>query len=159
MKRLFTIAWCIVCSLSLTSCQSEAEPTKQVTTTQTDQDTTRGVSRADGNIIYMDRVATRSDEASAKFKELTRSGNVFVDYYADWCPPCKAMGGVIDQIASEFPNVTFVKVNIETFQNLASGVRSIPVVRLYKNGSQIYNQAGAIKSASQMRSFLKQHFG
>ncbi len=145
MKKIFTIAWCIVSALSLTSCQSEAEPT-------------RTVSRADGNVIYLDQLVTRADQATEKFDELIQSGNVFVDFYTDWCPPCRAMSPVIDAVAKQFSNVTFLKVNLETFQSFGKNFKGIPVVRLYKDGRQVYQKAGAIRNAQDMTALLNKYF-
>jgi len=146
MKKLHMFAWSIVCCLSLTSCQSEAEqPTRQTTT------------QSKSNIVYLDQLITKSDEASKAFNDIINTGNVVVDFYADWCGPCRNLGASIEKIASQFPNVTFLKVNVDQFRSIATGVRSIPVIRLYKNGRQVYTQTGAL-SASALEKLLRKTF-
>ena len=131
MKKIYAIAWTIFSGLSFCSCQSETVETRQTTQTK-------------NNVIYLHQAITKAGEASAKFEEITRSGNVLVDFYASWCGPCKAMSPVIDQVAKQFPNVTFLKVDVDQFGSVASGIKSIPVLRLYKNGHQVYSKPGAL---------------
>ncbi len=142
MKKLYSIAWCIFSCLSFCSCQSETEQTRQV---------------AHSNVVYLNQLVTRADEAAAKFNSIVSSGNVVVDFYAIWCGPCKYVSAAIDQIATSFPNVTFLKVDVDAFGDVARGIRSIPVLRLYKDGRQVYSKPGA-KSARDLTALLKQYF-
>lgn len=61
---------------------------------------------------------------------------VVVDFYADWCGPCKMMAPVIDELASENQNIKVGKVNVDDNQNLAVnyGIMSIPTIIIFKNG-------------------------
>ena len=62
---------------------------------------------------------------------------VLVDFYADWCGPCKMMSPIIDEIAEEnWKNVKVGKVNVDESQNLAVkyNVMSIPTIAIFKNG-------------------------
>ena len=64
-------------------------------------------------------------------------GTVLVDFYADWCGPCKMMSPVIDNIADEYSDKVKVgKINIDENQNLAVeyNVMSIPTIMIFKNG-------------------------
>ena len=64
-------------------------------------------------------------------------GTVLVDFYADWCGPCKMMSPIIDEIAEEnIPNVKIGKVNVDESPELASKyeVMSIPTLVIFKNG-------------------------
>lgn len=63
-------------------------------------------------------------------------GTVLVDFYADWCGPCKMMSPIIDEIAEEMPNVKVGKVNVDSNGNLAMqyNVSSIPTIMVIKNG-------------------------
>ena len=61
---------------------------------------------------------------------------VVVDFYADWCAPCKALGPVFEFLANQTPDVTFVKVNVDESpdSSISNGVRSIPTIIFVKNG-------------------------
>lgn len=67
---------------------------------------------------------------------------VLVDFYADWCGPCKMLTPVIDEIAAEHPDVKVVKLNVDHAPEIASryGVMSIPTLIVFKNG-QLTNQS------------------
>jgi thioredoxin 1 len=76
---------------------------------------------------------------------------VLVDYWAQWCGPCRALSPVIDQIASEREGALKVaKVNIDEQPELAqaAGVRSIPYVVLYKDGQPAAQAIGAQPKAA-----------
>ena len=72
-------------------------------------------------------------------EEVLKSNNkVLVDFYADWCGPCKMMSPVIDEIAEEMQGVKVGKVNIDNNQELAIkyDVMSIPTIIVFENGMQ-----------------------
>jgi thioredoxin 1 len=65
---------------------------------------------------------------------------VVVDFYADWCGPCKMLGPVLEKAAENHPGVVFIgKVNVDQAPDLAGaqGVSGIPDVRIYKNGREV----------------------
>ncbi|MBE5793711.1 MAG: thioredoxin [Clostridiales bacterium] len=70
------------------------------------------------------------------------SQTVLVDFYADWCGPCKMLTPVIEEIAAEHPEVKVVKLNVDNAPEIASryGVMSIPTLIVFKNG-QAANQS------------------
>ena len=61
---------------------------------------------------------------------------VIVDFYADWCGPCKMIAPILEEIANENPNVKLCKVNVDNDGELAMGfgIASIPTIFIYKNG-------------------------
>ena len=69
-----------------------------------------------------------------------------VDFYADWCGPCKMLGPVIKQLTAEMPNCEFFKVNIDNDPDLANkyGVMSIPTVMVFKNGQPVMTNTGFV---------------
>lgn len=74
------------------------------------------------------------------FKEcVEKYDTLIIDFYADWCNPCTALGGMIDRIMKNYPNVTVGKVNIDEEEELAVafGVSSIPFVVKIKNGKLV----------------------
>ncbi len=67
---------------------------------------------------------------------LMAPGLVIVDYWADWCAPCKQMSPILDELAAEFGEVKFVKVDTNTNPNLAAeqGVLSLPTLQFFHGG-------------------------
>lgn len=69
---------------------------------------------------------------------------VMVDFYADWCGPCKMLAPVVEELAAETPDVTFVKVNVDDLPEIAEkfGIMSIPALFVFKNGEAAANTLG-----------------
>jgi thioredoxin 2 len=84
---------------------------------------------------------------------------VVIDFWAEWCGPCKAMTPVYERVASELePKVRFLKVDTEAEPELSAryNIRSIPTLMLFQNGNVVAQQAGAM-GAEALRSWLRQH--
>lgn len=80
-----------------------------------------------------------------EFKELFESGKtIVIDFYADWCSPCRALGPIMEELESNYPNIVFCKVNVDEEENLAYGfkVQSIPNVIMIKDGQIVANSLG-----------------
>ena len=73
-------------------------------------------------------------------------GVVLVDFWAEWCPPCRALSPLLEELEAEESNVTVVKVNVDDNQALAAqhGIRGIPTVKLYKDGQEIETFVGLL---------------
>lgn len=76
---------------------------------------------------------------------LDHKGIVFVDFYADWCGPCKLTSPIIDDLANQMKDIKFVKINVDENQDLAGrySVFSIPTFLVFKNGQVVNQMVGA----------------
>ena len=81
------------------------------------------------------------------YEEIKNSGKtVLLDFYADWCGPCKMVSPMVDQIAEEHPEYIVGKINVDDEEELAEsfGVMSIPTLVVLKNGEQAEKSVGVI---------------
>ena len=81
---------------------------------------------------------------------------VLLDFYADWCCPCRMVGPIVDEIAEENPDILVGKVNVDEQQELASafGVMSIPTLVVLRNGEVVTKSMGA-KPKAQIMAMLE----
>ena len=79
-------------------------------------------------------------------KALSQGKLMMVDFWADWCGPCRMLGPVIEQLAGRYPDVVVGKVNVDDEQELALryGVMSIPTVIFFKDGKEIDRKVGVM---------------
>ncbi len=97
-------------------------------------------------------------DASFEADVLKSDKLVLVDFWAEWCGPCKMLSPVIDQVAAEMADVDFVKVNIEESPEapVTYAVRGIPALFLFKNGEIVAQKAGAM-AKSDLTSWIEEH--
>ena len=98
--------------------------------------------------------------SSDSFDEQVKQASnfVLVDFWAEWCGPCKMIAPVLEALASEREDLTVAKVNIDENQNLAVeyAIRSIPSLLLFKDGNVVGQKVGAL-SKSQLEEFIDAH--
>src|SRR5688572_16326340 len=99
--------------------------------------------------------------AKKSFSELISSPGmpVLVDFYADWCGPCKTMSPILNQVASELSGkVKVIKVDVDKNPAAANQfqVQGIPTLILFSKGKPVWRQSGVVP-AHQLSQILKQH--
>jgi len=108
------------------------------------------VSHFEGTVADLNQLVTRL------------GGLVLVDFWATWCPPCRRLGEMLPQIASEHPSVYFIKVDIEANRDLASHyqISSIPHLKYFKaQADGTVQELGSVTGAdvAQIRAKLTQY--
>jgi thioredoxin 1 len=81
---------------------------------------------------------------------------VLIDFWAEWCGPCKVLGPVIDEVSEDYSDrVKFVKLNIDDNPSNTQkfGIRGIPTLLLFKDGEKVDTSVGVL-SKSELASFL-----
>ncbi len=78
----------------------------------------------------------------------TIEGNdiVLIDFWAEWCGPCRTFGPTYEKVSEKFPNITFAKVDTEAEQQVAAnfGIRSIPTLVAFRDNIGVFSQPGAL---------------
>ena len=79
-----------------------------------------------------------------EFDEIIQSGYTLVDFYADWCGPCKMLSPILEELSEEYPSIKFIKVNVDNDMNLVSrySIMSIPTIYIFKDGKLIVSTQG-----------------
>lgn len=92
-------------------------------------------------------------EKESDFNELIKNEKVLVDFYADWCGPCRMISPIIEEIAKEDKNLEVIKVNVDNFENIARtyGIMSIPTLMVFKKGKEINKSVGFVNKDEIMK--------
>ncbi len=91
-------------------------------------------------------MATTELTAGTMQQTITDNGIVLVDFWAEWCGPCKRFGPIFEQSSEEHPDIVHAKVDTEAEQQLAAELQitSIPTLMAFRDGILVFNQAGAL---------------
>ena len=81
---------------------------------------------------------------------VTENGFVIVDFWAEWCGPCKSFAPTYSKVSEDHPDIVFAKVNTEEQQQVAAHfqIRSIPTLMIFRDQIIIFSQAGALPEGS-----------
>lgn len=73
-------------------------------------------------------------------------GTVLIDFWADWCGPCRMLSPIIDEVAAAHPEIKVGKINVDAEQELSAqfSVMSIPTLVVFKNGQKVAESVGLI---------------
>jgi thioredoxin 1 len=86
--------------------------------------------------------------------------SVLIDFYADWCEPCKWLNPVLEELKQQLPDLNIHKINIDRFAEEAATfeIMSVPVLILFVNGKQVWRMNGfkyAKELAKELKEFIK----
>ena len=87
------------------------------------------------------------DLNSSNFEQTILAENpTLVDFWAEWCGPCKSMHPVFERLSKKYPNVKFARVNVDSNQNISMkyAVQSIPTFIMFKSGQIVDKMMGAV---------------
>jgi len=101
-----------------------------------------------------------TQEKTTTFSELIKGDTpVLVDFYADWCGPCKMMKPILKDLKKKVgDSVTIIKIDVDRNQQAALKyqIRGVPTLMLFKNGEVKWRQAGVMQ-ANQLKNIIDQH--
>ncbi|MBW4046900.1 MAG: thioredoxin TrxA [Betaproteobacteria bacterium] len=104
----------------------------------------------------MSDLIKHTTDASFDQDVLKSATPVLIDYWAEWCGPCRMVAPILDEIAGEYQGrLNVMKVNVDENRSIPAkyGIRGIPTLMLFKNGEVAATKVGAL-SKSQLTSFL-----
>ena len=80
------------------------------------------------------------------FDEITSKGVVLIDFFANWCGPCKMLAPVLEDVAAQMPDVTFAKVDVDQEPGLAGkyGIQAIPNLIIFQDGKAVDQITGFV---------------
>ena len=87
----------------------------------------------------------------ANFRDVVeKNGIVLIDWWAEWCGPCRVFAPVFERVADKNPDIVFAKVNTDVEQELSGSfqIRSIPTLMIFRDKVLLYSQAGALPESS-----------
>jgi len=112
-------------------------------------------------LIYLHQQTNTHRSSHAHLNQFIAMGDVIVDFYADWCPPCRRLSPLIDAAAGILSNLTFLKINRDFFKDLAKlyNVTSIPTLIFFRNGREIARYDGKPLSQEELIRLIKTVYG
>jgi len=89
------------------------------------------------------------------YKEAISKGYVLVDFFAQWCGPCKMLAPVLEELSEERKDIKFIKVDVDEAMDVANelGIMSIPTLYLFKDG-QVISKTGGYQGKNSLNDWL-----
>lgn len=90
-------------------------------------------------------------------QEIEKTNLTIVDFYADWCGPCKMLSPFLDQLSEQYPQFNWTKVDVDESQSLAAkyAISSIPTVIFFKNNKEVARSVG-FKQIGEFEKLIKE---
>lgn len=151
MNSPHVFALTLVSLLTLSSC---TEASKKPAETQAPAQTRIGNY---GEVFHFEDLMKRGgDEVSILKSALEENTKVVLDFYAEWCGPCKKLGPILDKLAGKYQDIMFIKINVDQFRSIsdAYSVKSLPTLMLFKDGKRVEKTTG-FKSESDIKTMLQ----
>lgn len=97
------------------------------------------------------------DLSDRSFESEISEGLAVVDFWADWCQPCRMMAPIFSSVADEMPNVKFFKLSLDEYENVGveNGVTSIPTIMIFRDGERVGTLIGAMPKQKLMNELMK----
>jgi thioredoxin 1 len=104
------------------------------------------ISAGSGDRIFQEEKMSVKKITDDTYTEEISKGYVLIDFWAEWCGPCRLIAPIIEELSVEMPDVSFGKMNVDENQNAPQtlGITAIPTLVLYKNGEVVEKIVGML---------------
>ena len=147
-----------LCTLSIVCCYSAYATDMQTDATPVITNFAETKKAEPGKLHKLEDLLNKRNATQA-FNDLIASGNVVIDFSASWCGPCRRLEPALKDLAKEFGNVIFVKVDVDRFSSISNryNIRSIPCMIFFRDGKKIDTVTG-FGGKGALRTRLQKHY-